>query len=60
VIIDQTSTYQAGVSFALVIGVLGFIALAPLRQRMLPVAFDDASHHQGGETTAKSRRAASE
>jgi MFS family permease len=37
-IIDQTGSYQLGVAFALVMGVLGFIAVAPLRQRMLPLS----------------------
>src|SRR6185312_1373284 len=32
-IIDQTGSYQWGVAFALAIGVLGFIAVAPLRPR---------------------------
>ncbi|MEO9190453.1 MAG: MFS transporter [Acetobacteraceae bacterium] len=31
VIIDQTGSYQWGIAFALVMGVLGFIAIAPLR-----------------------------
>jgi MFS family permease len=39
-IIDQSGSYQLGVAFALVMGVLGFIAVAPLRQRPLPAAFD--------------------
>jgi hypothetical protein len=30
-IIDQTGSYQWGVAFALVMGVLGFIAVVPLR-----------------------------
>lgn len=34
-IIDQTDNYQSGIAFALVMGVLGFIAVAPLRQRTL-------------------------
>jgi MFS family permease len=37
-IIDQTGSYQLGVAFALVMGVLGFIAVVPLRQRMLPLS----------------------
>jgi MFS family permease len=37
-IIDQTGSYQLAIAFALVTGVLGFIAVAPLRQRMLPAA----------------------
>lgn len=37
-IIDQTGSYQLGVAFALVTGVLGFIAVVPLRQRMLPLS----------------------
>ncbi len=32
VIIDQTGSYKWGVTFALVMGVLGFIAIAPLRR----------------------------
>ena len=32
-IIDQTGSYQWGVAFALVMGMLGFIAVAPLRPR---------------------------
>jgi MFS family permease len=32
-IIDQTGSYQWGVAFALAMGVLGFIAVAPLRPR---------------------------
>jgi cyanate permease len=31
-IIDQTGSYQWGVAFALVMGVLGFIAILPLRR----------------------------
>jgi MFS family permease len=50
-IIDQTGSYQLGVAFALVMGVLGFIAVAPLRQGMLPAVFDEASHHRLIETT---------
>ena len=42
-IIDQTGDYRFGVSFALVMGVLGFIAVAPLRQRMLPAAVEGLS-----------------
>lgn len=37
-IIDQTGSYQLGVAFALVTGVLGFIAVVPLRQKMLPLS----------------------
>jgi MFS family permease len=40
-IIDQTGSYRFGVSFALVMGVLGFIAVAPLQQRMLPAPVDE-------------------
>jgi MFS family permease len=43
-IIDQTGSHQLGVAFALVMGILGFIAVAPLRQGMLPAVFDEASH----------------
>jgi len=49
-IIDQTGSYRLGVAFALVMGVLGFIAVAPLRQKMLPAPFDEASHHRQTET----------
>ena len=35
-IIDRTGSYQLGVAFALVMGVLGFIAVVPLRQRLPP------------------------
>jgi MFS family permease len=51
-IIDQTGSYQLGVTFALVTGVLGFIAVAPLRQGMLPAVFDEASHHPIENTPA--------
>lgn len=37
-IIDQTGSYKLGVAFALVMGVLGFIAVAPLRQRTHPLS----------------------
>lgn len=38
-IIDQNGSYQLGIAFALVMGVLGVIAVAPLEQRM-PSASD--------------------
>ena len=34
-IIDQTGSYQSGIAFALVMGVLGFIAVLPLRQHVI-------------------------
>jgi MFS family permease len=39
-IIDQTGDYRLGVAFALAMGVLGFIAVVPLRHRMLPLSDD--------------------
>jgi MFS family permease len=50
-IIDQTGSYRFGVSFALVTGVLGFIAVAPLRQGMLLMVFDEALNTRPIETT---------
>lgn len=41
-IIDQTGSYQLGTAFALVMGVLGFIAVVPLQQKAPPTAFDKA------------------
>jgi len=42
-IIDQTGSYQSGVAFALVMGIMGFIAVAPLRHSTLSACFDSAS-----------------
>jgi MFS family permease len=38
-IIDQTGSYQSGVAFALVMGVMGFIAVVPLRRSTLSAGF---------------------
>src|SRR6185503_3583421 len=42
-IIDQTGSYQSGVAFALVMGVTGFIVVAPLRHSTLSAGFDNPS-----------------
>jgi MFS family permease len=47
-IIDQTGSYQSGVAFALVMGVMGFIAVAPLpRSTLLSGGFDNVGERQG-------------
>jgi MFS family permease len=50
-IIDQTGSYRLGVAFALVTGVLGFIAVVPLRQGILRAVRDEASLDRTIETT---------
>lgn len=44
-IIDRGGSYQWGFAFALVMGVMGFIAVAPLRHRARSAGFDSVSRH---------------
>lgn len=45
VIIDQTGSYQWGVAFALLMGVLGFLAIAPLRDVAARAAVLEPGRH---------------
>ena len=49
-IIDRTGSYHSGVAFALVMGVMGFIAVAPLRHSTLSASLDNASRHGDTDT----------
>jgi OFA family oxalate/formate antiporter-like MFS transporter len=51
-IIDQTGSYQSGVAFALLMGVMGFIAVAPLPRSTLSALSDNTSRHRDTDTLA--------